>query len=60
MSQKLGSLERKLTKGGLDFFKFFEGKEEYVVVFVLRGLVVVDIGHRNPLPVQESTQLLLC
>ncbi len=25
----------------------------YVVVVVLRGLVVVDIGHRDPLPVKQ-------
>jgi hypothetical protein len=29
-------------------------KGEYIVVVVLRGLVVVDIGHRDPLPVKES------
>ncbi len=31
-----------------------EGKGEYVVVVVLRRFVVVDIGHRDPLPVKES------
>ncbi len=30
-------------------------KGEYVVVVMLRGLIVVDVGHRDSLPVKEST-----